>query len=100
MSLIQYRALAACIAGGGYRRPGEVFSMAEMKHPPKHLEKVGEKPAAVTETEANNKPSAKKERKTGKPAAVTAAEAPGLDDIGGGQKIDSADVTSADIIKK
>jgi hypothetical protein len=90
MSELTYRALKACLAGGVYRRPGEIFVGPAMDKIPPHLAVVlnsGDAP------EAEEKPKAKIKAK------AKAATGPGRDEIGLGKVINCQDVHSGDLIK-
>lgn len=89
MTAVTYKVKRPCIAGGVYRRPGEVFSMPEMENIPGHLEVVSGKAE-----------KGKAARKPAKPAEVTADNGVTMEDIGGGKPIDVAEITSADIVNK
>lgn len=91
MSVATYKALADCKIGGFFRKAGEVFELAPLEKVPPHLEKVGAEEAGA------GKPA---EKKTGKPAALPKTAQVTKEDIGAGAARSSADVTSADMIKK
>lgn len=78
MNLKRYKALTNCIAGGSYRKEGDIFYLPEMEDIPKHLCPVPEK----KEDEMEEAPGPVPEKKrTGRPPK----EAPGptLSDIPG-----------------
>lgn len=99
-----YRALKACVAGGSFRRPGEIFAAPAYDRPPAHLEEVAAETDLSTPAPADAVQSAAKavaRKPAGKARAVTAAQGPGLAEIGGQSKpLSSAEVTSADLIRE
>ena len=80
MSLKQYRALTACIVGGVYRHPGDVFEHQAFKKTPEHL---------IEFDQQNDQPDKAPEWL-----------GPSLQDLGIGEPINSADLTLVDMIKK
>lgn len=95
---VTYRARKSCIAGGAYRRPGEIFIAPEMDKVPEHLEALGEV-AAAEALEQSDK--ARKTAGKSKGRAVTADDGAGLEAvIDGGKPVSSSEVTSADLIKE
>jgi hypothetical protein len=89
LKLTSYVALKDCTAGGFLRRAGERFAMPALEVCPKHL-------AVLEEGTAD-------EAKSGEAKAMASIPKnarPGKDDLGAGKAKSSADVNSADIIKK
>lgn len=95
--MVNYRARKSCIVGGVYRRPGEIFIGPEMDEPPAHLEALSEVEAAEAQVAAKAKKTAAKGKSKAPAAAVGAGAA---DIIGVGKAVNSAEVTSADLIKE
>lgn len=111
MGAVTYRAKAACIVGGVFRRAGEAFTVPRLGNTPAHLELVAEEAEAAAATTAPaEEPLTPAQKAAQTRAAKKAAEAEAkvatvkeesqvtAADMGVGEPVSSGDVTSADMV--